>query len=57
MRIVELYGHFIWKGVEMDMAFVVTTDDVLNRGGALKVFLFQAQLFSLKDIVIGVKNF
>jgi hypothetical protein len=38
------------------MGLLISPDYILNSSGDKKVLLLQAQLFTLEDIIIGIKN-
>mmetsp|Transcript_6587 Transcript_6587/g.16993 ORF Transcript_6587/g.16993 Transcript_6587/m.16993 type:complete len:433 (-) Transcript_6587:446-1744(-) len=56
VRVVQLHGDFLWKGVEAVVLLLVPPHDVLERRGDHEVLLLEAELLPFKGLVIWVQH-
>ena len=57
MGVIQLNSYFIGELIKIGVALFVSADDIMQRGGNKKIFLFQSKLFSRSDMIVGIQDF
>jgi hypothetical protein len=56
VRVVELNGHAVGKGVKGVVTFLVAAQDVLERGGDEEILLLESQFAVFQGLLAGVEH-